>query len=110
MTMAWDQALLWLAGICGAMVTIGGLASKLGSPVKQLKSRLDALEKQVAENSAKLTADMESLKKQEAVNRLTLESLMLLLEHEATGNHNDQLETQAHKLKIFVYDKGSQLK
>lgn len=108
--MAWDQALLWVAGICGALVTIGGVLGRAYSPIKELQKRVTANEAKLSVIESHLKADMESLQAQEQVNKLLLESMMLLLEHEATGNHNTDLAEQAGKLKRFVYDKGGRLK
>lgn len=105
-----ESALLWLAGICAAILSIWGGVSKVSKPYHDLNNRVEVLEDKVIKNGKKLDADNESLKAQERFNALALKSLALLLEHGATGNHNAQMQAQAEEVRDFLYGKGGKLK
>lgn len=105
-----EPALLWLAGICGAVLSIWGVITKLTQPHKDLEARVTRLEDRVESNESRLTSDHKSLQEQEGFNRIVLESLGLMLEHEATGNHTVQLQHQADKVHEYLYDKAGKLK
>lgn len=105
-----EPALLWLAGICAAIISIWGAASRVLKPYHDLNDRVEALEDKVIKNAKKLDADNESLMAQERFNALALKSLALLLEHGATGNHNAQMQAQAEEVRDFLYGKGGKLK
>ena len=104
-----EPALLWVAGICAAIVTILGCIEKLTKPVKDLKTRVDKLEDLAATNSKKLINDHESLTAQEDINMMLLKSTSLLLKHNATGNHNGELAKQADEIDQYIYKKGGSI-
>lgn len=105
-----EPALLWIAGLCTAIISIWGATSKIAKPYRDLLSRVIAIEEKVEKNEVKLNADNERLKAQEDFNALSLKSLALLLEHGATGNHNDQMQVQAEEVREYLYGKGGKLK
>lgn len=70
-----EPALLWLAGICAAIISIWGAASRVLKPYHDLNDRVEALEDKVIKNAKKLDADNESLMAQERFNALALKSL-----------------------------------
>ncbi len=39
--MTWYEAILWLAGICGAVLTIWGLIEKLAKPLRERLAKAD---------------------------------------------------------------------
>lgn len=108
--MAWNEAILWVAGICGALLTILQLIQKLSRPISSLSERLTKLEKTVDENMMKLASDKHSIAAQEMVNGLLLESMVLLLEHGTAGEHAGDMERQAEKLKSFIFERSGKLK
>ena len=99
-----ESALLWLAGICAAILSIWGLLSKLKEPYDYLDKRVEVLEKKVAINQEHLENDLKRLDKQARISQMDLESLTLILEHLATGNHNQQMQDQADKMKRFMVE------
>lgn len=99
-----EPALLWIAGICGAILSIWGLFSKLKEPYDHLDKRVEVLEKKVEINQEHLEKDLKRLDKQARISQMDLESLTLILEHLATGNHNQQMQDQADKMKRFMVE------
>ncbi len=104
-----EPALLWLAGICGAIMTIWGVVEKLTKPVRDLGKRVSALEDKAEANTDKLVHDHESFLKQEAINVALLRSQSALLKHCADGNHTGQLTTLAKELDEMIYEKGGKV-
>lgn len=99
-----EPALLWVAGVCGAILSIWGLFSKLKEPYDHLDKRVEVLEKKVEINQEHLEKDLKRLDKQARISQMDLESLTLILEHLATGNHNQQMQDQADKMKRFMVE------
>ena len=99
-----EPALLWLAGICAALLSVMGLFSKLKAPYNALATRVEDLEHKVEANQEHLEKDLKRLDKQSRISQMDLESLTLILEHLATGNHNQQMQDQADKIKRFMVE------
>ena len=99
-----EPALVWLAGICGALLSVMGLFSKLKAPYDALATRVEGLERRVEANQEHLEKDLKRLDKQSRISQMGLESLTLILEHLATGNHNQQMQDQADKMKRFMVE------
>lgn len=104
-----DQNLVWLAGICGAIISIIGLIEKATKPIKELKQRIADLENTVSRNGQKLVGDHESLKKQEQVNEMLLDGVNNILKHELTGNHTSEMRECSKRIESFIYKKGGSL-
>lgn len=104
-----EPALIWVAGICGAILSIWGLLSKIKEPYDSLDKRVEALEKKVEINQEHLEKDLKRLDKQARISQMDLESLTLILEHLATGNHNRQMQDQADKIKKFMVEESTNI-
>ncbi len=115
-----EPAIVWLAGICTAIMTVWGLIAKIKSsfdsylePLKtQLEEhskRLDELQTLSGENLQKLIADHESLSKQEKVNELLLRFAANSLQHDLTGNHTREMEQCSREITDFIYHEGGSL-
>ena len=115
-----EPALIWIAGICTAIMTIWGLIAKIKSsfdgylePLKtqldEHSKRLDELQSLSGDNLKKLIADHESLSKQEKVNELLLRFAANSLRHDLTGNHTREMERCSKEITDFIYHEGGSL-
>ena len=104
-----EPALLWLAGICGAILSIWSVVDKAVKPVKDLTRRVESLESKASHNAEKLVRDHESFERQEEINFAMIKSQSALLKHCASGNHTGQLEALAKELDEMIYRKGGKV-
>lgn len=102
--------ILYIAGICGGLVTIGGFVAKMTKPHTDLKDRVEKLERVVNANHIQLNKDFESFKQQETVNSILLEGMSHLLKHGVDGNHTKQMAACADKIDHYMLEKGASLK
>lgn len=98
-----------LAGLCVALTGIWTFCEKVMKPFKEFERRLSAAERRAEENHGKLVHDHTSLKEQEKVNKLVLQSCSILMKHCADTNHTGELKAHAEKVDSFIYDKGGQI-
>lgn len=98
-----------LASLCVALTGIWTFCEKVMKPFKDFEKRLTAAEKRAEENHGKLVHDHVSLREQEKVNGLMLESCSLLMKHCADTNHTGELKAHAKKVDAYIYDKGGQI-
>lgn len=98
-----------LASLCVALTGIWTFCDKVMRPFKEFEKRLTAAEKRAEENYSKLVHDRASLREQERVNRLVLESCSLLMKHCADTNHTGELKSHATKVDAYIYDKSGQI-
>lgn len=108
-----EPAIMWLAGLCAAVLSIWGVASKVSASVKQpykeLFARVDKLEDRVERNEDHLEKDLKKLDKLSRISQFDLRNQSLMLEHLATGNHNKELEEAAQETKRFMAEEAARL-
>lgn len=104
-----EPALLWVAGIAAALVTIGGFFGKMSQPYKALLKRIEKLEHDGEERDKKLIHDHDSFQKQEEINVMTLKSLSVIMKHFADNNHTGELGKLAHEVDDLVYKRSGSL-
>lgn len=105
-----EPAVLWLAGICAALLGIWGfiekIYNKMHHPIEELESRVKKIEEKVGSNAGELDADHAALAKQEKINTLILRSCSLLMRHCADNNHTGQLQHQADAVDEFMLEES----
>ena len=105
-----EPAVLWLAGICAALLGTWGFVekvySKVHAPIENMEKRIKELEAKVGSNNDKLSSDHEALAKQEKINTLILRSCSLLMRHCADNNHTGQLQRQADAVDEFMLEES----
>ena len=105
-----EPAVLWLAGICAALLGIWGFVEKVYSkahaPIENMEKRIKELEAKVGSNNYELSSDHEALAKQEKINTLILRSCSLLMRHCADNNHTGQLQHQADAVDEFMLEES----
>lgn len=107
--MAWHEALVWIAGICGAFLTIIQLSDKLVTPFKSIKKDISELKETVKANQRHVMNDHEALKKQGEVNVRLLRANSLLMKHCSDQNHTGELAKEAAELDEFIYRESGTL-
>lgn len=87
-----------LLAICGGVtVIVAGITSvaKMMSPIKELKS-------QVAEHETQIREILKSMDSQTKMQREICKSLIVIMNHEITGNSVDKLKAQQEELQTFL--------
>lgn len=90
-----------LLAICGAVTVIYGASNavaKIFSPYKEL-------EKKVKSHSQLFENDDNRLIEIEKTNKLLLKSMLMLIDHEITGNGIDKLKELRSEVRDFLVEK-----
>ena len=101
--------ILSLGSLCVAITGIWALVTKVLKPFRDLSARVAKLEEIAAKNAGKLQQDHKSFEKQEEVNRMLLEGVNGILQHELTGNHTQEMQNCSKRIEQFIYQKGGSL-
>ena len=86
----------------GAIAIVAGGVSaivKLLNPYKQLRERMNELEKHVGKHDTLFDKDNRRLQREEEATAITLSSLFALINHTLTGNSRDALVAARDKLQ-----------
>lgn len=97
LTITTDQ-ILWVCTIAGALWSVWKI-------VKELKKPSDDLKKEVAEHSRKLSNDNKRLLDFEESNQMVLRSLLVIINHEITGNGIEKMKETRDELQNFLINK-----
>lgn len=96
-TVTSDQ-LLWLCGLITALYGVWKIIKELKKPSKDLKAQVDAHERL-------LSADNERLKEVEASNKMILQCLLVIINHDITGNGIDKMKKARDELQEYLINK-----
>ena len=99
------QTILALFG--GVTCVAGGVSAivKLLSPFKKLKEKVDRHDEKLKEECNEIKEIDKAIKNVEDSNRVICRSLLVLLNHEATGNGIDKIIEQRDLLQQHLIDK-----
>ncbi|MCQ2087653.1 MAG: CTP synthase [Bacilli bacterium] len=87
--------------VCGLIISLGGAAAvivKLISPWKQLRLEIDEIKD-------KQKKDYERSIEEEETNKMICKCLLVMLDHEITGNSIDKLKSTKSDLQDFLINK-----
>lgn len=104
-----EMLILAAGGLATAILGIWGLVSKATKPFRDHGERITKLENKVLVNEQHLDADLRRLEKMSRVSNMGLENDLLILEHLATGNHNEQMQAQADKIKRYMMQETTKI-
>lgn len=96
-TISSDQ-ILWVCGFIGAVWGVVKI-------YKELKKPNEDKEKMLLEHERKLSNDNERLQEIESTNNLILRSLLVIINHDITGNGIDQLKETRDDIQEFLINK-----
>ena len=96
-----------LAFFGGIVCISGGVSAmiKLFNPFKRLKAQVEEHEDKLQNDFRKfenLNSDMKEIEKS---NRIICKSLLVIMNHDITGNGIDKLKEQKDKMEQFLVDK-----
>lgn len=96
-----------LALLGGATVLIGGVSSitKLFSPLRKLKEQVERNVKKLDSDHIRMTKFDEMISEVEDTNKVICKCLLVLLNHEITGNGTEDLKKQRDELQLFLVNK-----
>lgn len=99
------QAILTLCG--GITCVVGGISSmmKLFNPFKELKTKVNEHDVKLDKDYKRMEALNGSIQDIEDTNKVICKSLLVLMNHEITGNGVDKLKEQRDELEQFLIDK-----
>ena len=96
-----------LAIFGGITIVLGGISAivKLFTPFKNLQKRVDNHDEKLARDFEKFKSLDCGMQEVEESNRIICKSLLVLLNHEITGNGVDTLKKQRDALEQFLINK-----
>lgn len=92
----------------GALVCISGGVSviiKMLSPFRKLKKQVEEHEDKLKDDFNKFKEMNDAIAEVEYSNKVILQSLVVIMNHEATGNGIEKLKKQKDKLEQYLIDK-----
>lgn len=91
----------------GVSVIAGGVSAiiKLFSPIRKLKKRVEDNEKKLENDYAKIESVTKALNDVDETNKEICKSILVLMNHEITGNSIDKLKEQRDELEKFLIEK-----
>lgn len=98
------QTLLAIFGAITAIVAGISAISKMFSPFKELKKQVNEHEQRLKRGDEKFDALEEMLVKQSNMQREICKTLLVMMNHEITGNGVDKLKSQQEELQRFLID------
>ena len=93
-----SEQILW---VCGFIVSIWGVVKIY----KEWKKPSDDLKSQVAKNTEQLKTDDERLKEIEETDKLILQSLLVIINHDITGNGIEALKKARDEIQEYLINK-----
>lgn len=96
-TITSDQIL----GLCGLITTLWAVYKI----AKELKKPNDDKAKMLLEHETKLSNDDERLKEMESTDKLILQSLLVIINHDITGNGIDQLKKTRDEIQEYLINR-----
>ena len=90
-----------ILGFCALISALWGV----WKIVKEVKKPSDDLKKQVQEHDKLLNNDNERLKEIESSNKMMLQCLLVIINHDITGNCIDRLKDTRDELQEFLINK-----
>ena len=87
--------------VCGFIVSIWGVVKIY----KELKKPNDDKTKMLLEHDNQLKVDDERLKEIEATDKLILQSLLVIINHDITGNGIDQLKNTRDEIQEYLINR-----
>lgn len=96
-----------ILAICGGISCIGGvfaLVVKALTPWKTLIKRVDVLEEKIKNDYENINEIETSLRSVENSNKVICKSLLVILNHEATGEGLEEIKEQRNTLEQFIID------
>lgn len=93
-----SEQILWVCGFIGAIWGVVKI-------YKEIKKPNDDLRNQVAKNTEDLKTDDERLKEIEATDKLILQSLLVIINHDITGNGIDQLKNTRDEIQEYLINR-----
>lgn len=90
-----------ILGFCGLITALWGVYKI----IKELNKPNDDLKKQVFKNTQELKNEDERLKEIEQTDKLILQSLLVIINHDITGNGIDKLKETRDELQEFLINK-----
>lgn len=98
------QTVLAIFGaIAATMAGVSGIAKML-SPFKELKEKVDAHEQRLKLGNRKFEYIETKIEEQGEMQREICKSLIVIMNHEVTGNSIDKLKAQQEELQKFLID------
>lgn len=99
------QTILAIFG--GITCIVGGISSimKLFNPFKELKTKVEEHDDKLNNDFARMGTFESATKEIEETNKAICKSLLVLMNHEITGNGVDKLKEQRDALEAFLIDK-----
>lgn len=98
------QTVLAIFGaIAAIMAGVSGIAKML-SPFKELKAKVDAHEQSLKLGNKKFECIESKIEEQGKMQREICKSLIVIMNHEVTGNSIDKLKAQQEELQQFLID------
>ena len=98
------QTLLAIFGAITALVAGISAISKIFSPFKELKKQVEAHEKRLQAGDAKFEILENMMIKQSSMQKEICKSLIVMMNHQITGNGVDKLKAQQEELQRFLID------
>lgn len=92
----------------GALICISGGVSvivKMLSPFRKLKKQVEEHEDKLKDDFNKFKTMNDTIAEVEQSNKVILQSLVVIMNHEATGNGIDKLKKQKDVLEQYLIDK-----
>jgi hypothetical protein len=90
-----------ILGLCGFISAIWGIYKI----VKEIKKPNDDLKEKVERHDRLLESDNERLKEMEQSNKMILQSLLVLINHDITGNGIESLKKTRDELNEYLINK-----
>lgn len=100
-TITSDQIL----GFCGFVVAIWGVVKIVVEIAKAMKKPNDDLKAKIELHENLLSNDNERLKDIEALNKMMLQCLLVIINHDITGNGIDKMKEVRDELQDFLISK-----
>lgn len=90
-----------IMGLCALATALFGVYKI----VKEVKKPSDELKAEVAEHRSLLNSDHERLKDVEVSNKMILQCLLVIINHDITGNGIDKMKEARDELQDFLINK-----
>lgn len=94
-----SEQILWL---CGAIASVYAVYKIYKTEILKPK---DDMKEMISDHEEKLKNDDERLKEIELTNKLILQSLLVIINHDITGNGIDQLKKARNDIQQYLIDK-----
>ena len=94
-----------ILGFCGFIVAIWGVVKIVVEVVKVIKKPNDDLKAKVEHHDELLNNDNERLKDIEQSNKMILNCMFVLINHDLTGNGIDKMKEARDELQEFLINK-----